>query len=128
MARLVDGDCSEHCGNRPPLATVKRIFGVAPDAAQRTPGKAHEDGAPADSVGFALQRVEDFTDAQPLFGFCRSSGIHDIAVRYASGSMTVHGKTQRRGSVFSARKRPCASRATVVSGYECTTWFNVASA
>src|SRR5690348_17506513 len=49
-----------------PLAAFERIGGVAPGAAQRTAGKAHEYRRPADRIGFALDGMEDFADAQPL--------------------------------------------------------------
>ena len=46
------------------LAAVEGIFGVAPNAAQRTPGEPHEHRGQADTAGFALQREKDFGDAQ----------------------------------------------------------------
>ena len=49
--------------DRPPVAAVKTVGGIAVHAAQRTTGQAHEHRRPAHRVRLALQRVEDLGDA-----------------------------------------------------------------
>ena len=114
VPRAEPGDGREDLPDRAPLAAVERVRGVAPDAAERAAREPHEDGRPAGRVRLALQRMEDLGDAKAR---C-DAGI----------GVARNGFAQRRLSDFSARRRPCARCATVVSGYVWTTWFNVASA
>src|SRR5690606_2400617 len=51
------------------LAARERVLRAAPDAAQRTPGQAHERARDARPGALALDRVEDLRDAEE--GYCR---------------------------------------------------------
>ena len=57
-------DLGHHLVDAALAALVKRVGGVAPDAAQVAGGQAHEHARPARVIGLALDRVEDLVDGQ----------------------------------------------------------------
>src|SRR5438445_6544431 len=83
------------CVDIAPPAAVKRVRRVAPDAAQRTTGQAHKHRRPADATRLALQRVENFGDAQTFGSICAGLNRHDnwkLVVCNDSGNRIRHSR------------------------------------
>src|ERR1700741_5120455 len=86
VADALPGDFGEDVVDRPPLAAVEGVRGIAVLAAQRAAGQAHEDRGPARLAGLALQRKEDFGDLEAfrgggrLAGNALESGVHGAIV------------------------------------------------
>jgi hypothetical protein len=112
MAHCAAPGQRDQLGQRDPLPAMKRVCGVAVDAAKRTAGEPDEESWPADRVGLALDRDEGLGDLQPHRGWRRPDGG---ASRLLSGSQRRSTASQRPSASMSVR-RWVASLAASVSG------------
>jgi hypothetical protein len=66
MRRMI-GNLLENVGQTHILSAGKSVCGVAISAAQRAAGQTNEYSGEANAAGFALQGIENFSDAQLRF-------------------------------------------------------------
>ena len=91
VAYAVACDLGQDVVDRPPLAAVEGVGGVAIRAAQRAARQPNEHRRPARLAGLALQRQEDLGDAEPVgrgrgVGRVGDDGVHgDIVIGARAG-------------------------------------------